>query len=273
MKERPILMSTPMVQAILAGRKTQTRRVLQPRHIRGRKKPVASDLIDVGSIRIGRDGALHAFLRDYPGVSIGSPACPYGVPGDRLWCRETWRGHDVDGSTFRVEYKADDAHALIDLDAHDGADTPLRDLPIIHRAARDYPKWMPSIFLPRPLSRIRLSNESVRVQRLQEISEEDARAEGMLAQAGDGTGLGPGWKWSGIGYHGAGFNERGEPTFHIPARDGRCACNVGDRSPAVCAYRELWDSINGERAPWSSNPWVWCVSFRRCAAAQGGEGA
>jgi len=83
--------------------------------------------------------------------------------------------------------------------------------------------WRPSIFMPRWASRITLEIEDVRVQRLQDISERDARAEGMLP---------------------AGAN----PAHYKPARD---------------LFRRLWNDINEDRAPWSSNPWVWAISFRR----------
>jgi hypothetical protein len=113
--------------------------------------------------------------------------------------------------------------------------------------------WRPSIFMSRWASRISLEVTAVRIERLQEVSEEDAVAEGLRAQVGDSD---AGYTWSGTGYEG------GIPgSFHTPGTAG-CRCNVAGPSPAQCAYRELWDSINGKRAPWSANPWVWVVEFR-----------
>ncbi len=142
MKERPILFSGPMVQALLEGRKTVTRRPVKPQ----------PDVL--GAIRVGSEGYLwtdHSHQLFKP--SGGAHRCPYGVPGDRLWVRETWAPHvdaitREEGITFR-------------------ADTP--DLPI---------KWRSSIFLKKADSRITLEVTDVRVERLQEISEMDAMREG-----------------------------------------------------------------------------------------------
>ncbi len=117
MKERPILMSAPMVRAILAGSKTQTRRALRVQ---------------------------------VPGKS----ACPYGMAGDRLWVRETF-GHDGEPTSRQVAYRADG------------------EVPNI--------RWIPSIFMPRDLSRISLEVTEVRVERVTDISEADAIAEGIPA--------------------------------------------------------------------------------------------
>jgi len=204
-KERPILMSTPMVRAILEGRKTQTRRVVNPQ-----------------SMFDGRE----AIVKRFPNQT-GSP---YGAVGDGMWCRETWRecgsiqncddSIPSDGflcSPDRCRYKAD--------------------------AEWDGP-WRPSIFMPRWACRLTLEVTAVRVERLQDITEDDARAEG-IRQNGDDPATAtydlPEW-----GYH------------YLTARN---------------AFLSLWDSINadrkdaktGERLPyaWRDNPWVWCISFRR----------
>ena len=162
--------------------------------------------------------------------------CPYGKPGDVLWVRETWASDD--GRSFW--YRAD-------------GETYNAGLP-----------WKPSIHMPRLATRITLEIESVRVERLQDISEEDAKAEGLFAQEGDGGAPGPGYKWRGIGYHGAGYGDFGK-TFHTPHWDGSpgCSCNVRGPSPAQCAFRELWDSINAKRGyGWESNPWAWVLQFK-----------
>jgi hypothetical protein len=152
-KERPILFSGPMVRAILDGRKTQTRRVIKPQPLH----PQVSK----------SDG--------YPGTWYGHGqlgiepevwSCPYGVPGDRLWVRESvcldWRESPV--------YKADDPDGNGAREAGYSSE----------------PKYKPSIHMPRWASRITLEISDVRVQRLQEISREDALAEGMEGGCGPG---------------------------------------------------------------------------------------
>jgi hypothetical protein len=220
-RERPIIMQPESVRAILDGRKTQTRRVIR----------------DTGLYAI--DAAIHGHdvaVRERKNLAARSP---YGVPGDRLWVRETWRvfggrEYEYQQAPGSVRYRAD---ALPHEDEHW--------------------QWRPSIFMPRWASRLTLEITEVRVQRLQEISEEDAIAEGLRSQEGDGGAAGAGFKWRGTGYEGArpGY-------FHTPG-DGRCGCNVGGPTPAQCAYSDLWESINRKRAPWSSNPWVWAISFRK----------
>lgn len=92
-------------------------------------------------------------------------------------------------------------------------------------------RWRPSIFMPRDLSRITLEVTSVRVERLQAITEEDAKAEGVQRR-----------------------DILGVETYETA---------TSYVSSARAAFEELWDDINGERASWASNPWCWCVSFRR----------
>lgn len=150
MKERPILFSGPMVRAILEGRKTQTRRVVKL-NASGR------------AFRAGRNWHL------------GDPecvkACPYGQPGDRLWVRETWRLHDDEESgVVTLKYRADDAH---------------RFLPggVFIDPGWAYGGWKPSIHMPRWACRIVLEITGVRVERLQHMDGEDARAEGVSFHA------------------------------------------------------------------------------------------
>ena len=220
MTDRPILFTGPMVRAILDGRKTQTRR-----------------LIKVGdTIEERDDGTLWPHYTTWAHGDDGSPwaPCPYGVPGDRLWARETWRYHDwtEDGLPW-IRYAADDARRLCANVTDDWADrvsdawATLSDPGNyqIDGAARDR-KWRPSIFLPRWASRLTLDVTEVRVERLHAITEEDAIAEGV----------GP-----------APFCKAGRP----PGLEH------------VEAYEDLWDAINGKRAPWASDPWVWVVEFTR----------
>ena len=189
-RERPILFSAPMVKAILAGRKTQTRRVVK----------CPNPAPEIASL-----GALWEH---------GQLQCPYGVPGDRLWVRETWQ---------QVTPTGNGQWHTVDT-VCDGL--PHRRLLYAADADRDEPpRWRPSIFMPRWASRITLEVTSVRVKRLQEISDDDAHAEGF--------------------------------TLMPPLPPGR--------KPHVRYFRCLWDEINGKTHPWKSNPWVWAIEFRRIA--------
>ena len=145
MKERPILFSAPMVRALLAGTKTQTRRIAKPvRH------PDWGNLYSPG-----------ALVREHEPMHVIYRACPYGQPGDRLWVRETWAApHSEDARPPRAIQC---------------------DWMLIHYAAtedRGGLLWRPSIHMPRWASRITLEITGVRVERLQNISKADAEAEG-----------------------------------------------------------------------------------------------
>ena len=151
MKERPMLFSAAMVRAILRGRKNQTRRVVKPQPIQ----------------RMGVWGG--PYLASADGKQQN---CPYGVPGNRLWVKERWRWVDMDGGDHvALEFMSDLLHDPIHWVAcPDG-------WPEAHAKQQD--KWRPSIYMPRWASRITLEVTEVRVQRLQDISEEDAQAEGV----------------------------------------------------------------------------------------------
>jgi hypothetical protein len=204
-RERPILFSAPMVRAILDGRKTQTRRVAKPRF--DDRKPCEHWKGE------NHDGDATMYRH----CSHGSEGlgCPYGQPGDRLWVRETWFSSNPK-TPSRVRYAADD---LIRLE--DG---------LFARAVCNPPKWRPSLFMPRWASRITLEIVAVRVERLQDISEKDALAEGCERE----------FKADGSTVWGAGLVE------------------------AVENYKTLWDSINAKRGVgWDINPWVWVIEFKR----------
>jgi hypothetical protein len=200
MKKLPILMSAPMVRATLAGTKLQTRRAV--------KHPLLCNLsfiVDCG------DG----WWGDEEGE--GQARCPYGQPGDRLWVREAW-SHDAE-SLEHCRASAEDAMG-------GGAYGPY------YRAtevARDTLRWRPSIHMPRWASRITLLITSVRVERLQAISEADALAEGIFATRG-GFGLPDG--------------------SHFHTTDPRES------------YWSLWEAINGPGSV-DANPWVWVVEFKK----------
>lgn len=155
MKERPILFNGEMVKAILDGRKTQTRRVIKPQPDHFGKED-------------GEDSWHWNGWRwqDKPGIPLKGPDedCPHGQPGERLWVRETWAQHpEVPGEWM---YRADR-----------GGD--------YQGAAQGLFKWSLSIHMPRCVSRITLEIESVCVERVQEITPDDCRAEGMPADNND----------------------------------------------------------------------------------------
>jgi len=228
MKERPILMNGPMVRATLDGSKTQTRRLVKPqpdhfhRDIIGKQEPY--DQAD--------------WDRLIPQFGEKEISCPYGQPGNWLWVRETWgvisNSWDESGELcdwlpnrpataiheMRFGRGYYDGHVIYAADGpnewagdDDGGGEP--------RSA-----WHPSIHMPRIASRITLEILSVRVERLNDISEADALAEGALTWAQE------------------------QET------------QIKDTSDARQAFMALWGSINGPGS-WDSNPWLWAVEFKR----------
>lgn len=209
MKERPILFSGPMVRAILEGRKSQTRRIVKPQPPErwAKHEPTA-------------DGERWAY--QLPSLDWHTVKCPYGKPGDRLWVRETFAYLDdlrtkdpgTGALADRAFFRADHATGL----THD--DNPAEDL-----------KWRPSIFMPRNLSRITLQITNVRVERLQEITFSDIRAEGKSCPQHD---------------------------FDSGFCASECAALRNE-------WATGWDKINGKRkgCDWNSNPWVWVVEFKK----------
>lgn len=169
-------------------------------------------------------------------------------PSDLLWVREAFcAGKAVGGY-------------ILDVDPDETPDGETVD--VIYRADEEQTAlWRPSIHMPRWASRLTLTVTEVKIERLQDISEEDAIAEGLLAQEGDGGGPGAGYKWKGTGYHGGLIGKFG-PAFHIPHRDGAagCSCNVGGPSPAQCAFRELWERLHGTGA-WQTYSKVVALRF------------
>lgn len=213
MKERPILMSGSMVRAIIEGRKTQTRRLA--------KHPLAMAAKRIHSYHGQTE--FDCVLADETGGIIH---CPYGVPGDRLWVRETWCAWDTNDEEQEANEVAGNVAHLVEIG--------IGRWHITYRAdpRRHAEKWRPSIFMPRWASRITLEIEAVRVERLIEITREDCIAEGVSV-----VGNPPKWGVEG---------------------SGRCLCWMQPEG----AYRELWESING-LGSWDANPWVWVIQFRR----------
>lgn len=192
MKERPILFSTPMVHAILNNSKTQTRRVA---------KLTASG-------RVKEIGGHRNWHPSDPGAVL---ACPYGQPGDLLWVRETWATAVSGGSPISETFSyAADFHGT-------GLKPPET-------------KWNPSIHMPRNASRITLKITGVRLERLQDISDTDAQAEGCTDQ-----------RFYYLGSWSKGFGHRRCPT---PQK----------------AFEDVWTKINGWSS-WELDPWVWVIEF------------
>ena len=202
--EHPILFSTEMVKAILEGRKTQTRRVI-------------------------KENLLRLFW-DEPILDQNEKLkyCPYGQVGDKLWARETHYSYGrwiLDGfnKTGSPRYKFDiEPNGAVYFE--NNKPSPEN---IIKKSDTRY-GWAkrPSIFLFRGNSRLTLEITEIRVQRLQEISEADAMAEG---------------------------------TQSVTELKGKHVQAVWSERQA---YKNIWDSINGKTHPWESNPWVWAITFK-----------
>lgn len=214
MKERPILFSAPMVRALLAGTKKQTRRVMK---LRGEPAEPPMPFRGRANELTGEWGICYT-----PRVITQHVRCPYGMAGERLWVRETFgyvSPHEGRApiAECNIEYRADLPPGCTDQPGQWPADEA--------RGEDEAPKWRPSIFMPRRASRITLEVVSVRVERLQDISEADAQAEGVAPyEPDDAVKQGPRW-------------------FRM-------------------GYEYLWEKING-KGSWESNPWVWCVEFKR----------
>lgn len=268
-KERPVLFSAPMVRAILAGKKTQTRRAVKP-------QPYALK-------RLGFDGGLIPYrlgkeVPDMPGIFIQEPIkFPYGQPGDRLWVRES--------SMFRSECgkylcrQAGNCGGAFDAWTVDGKThwkwdrrEPLSDYPlelnvgsyscergdqkkgsftlglyrcnprkkvkaftgntVIEHQDVVFRRRLPAILMPRWASRLTLEIKTVRVERLHDITAEDAIAEGALPTAETDPGKLSRSEWE------------------------QC------KSTALACFQLLWRKINGDES-WDSNPWVWVVGFEQ----------
>lgn len=198
MKERPILFSTPMVQAIFEGRKTQTRRIVKPQ-----------------PLWIGDPNILFKKNSADPKGIIN---CKYGYHGDRLWVRETTEA-DEDTSDYVIlsRYTADKKPVL-----YSGCEDPAFNGTVAHW---DYTKKVrPSIHMPRWASRILLEITDIKVERIQDISEDDAKAEGIKSD--------PPKHW-----------------YHTSNRKTK--------------FMQLWDSISKKRGyGWEANPWVWVIHFK-----------
>jgi len=214
MKEIPILYSTPMIQAKLEGRKTQTRRIV---------KQIKNFQLGV-TMQWGYTAFTPERYISIRGIHANGEygesfvKCPYGKPGDLLWARETLIQNGELGLEYFANHETIDESIIPNDYGPYGGEYSFRNIPNIHM-----PKWAARIW-----DRV----ISIRVERLQSISEEDAFAEGIDTEM-DETYL--------AAEH---YQLGGSPVL------GGC--------PAVCAYAALWERINGPGS-WEANPWVWRI--------------
>lgn len=237
MKEHAILFSAPMIRALLGGTKTQTRRIC--------KHAVETNLSAVvGPFELPGFGG--GWFGDEEGeIQFRGP---HGQAGDRLWVRETFYAYGRWETRFSAKKKRDEWHFIDMTLACDrayqyAADNP--DVPLAKGRGGALPGWYtrPAIFMPRVACRILLDITGVRVERLNDCSAADARAEGLISYEHF-------WRDSEYPLPDIAF----EPFKGSPAR----------YSDPVAAYAALWESINGAGS-WAANPWVWAIEFARAA--------
>lgn len=213
-RERPILFSGDMVRAILDGRKTQTRRVVLPQPL---PRLVLQAMFGQSpdGVAFGTPGVWRQVGPDYPDDASDDRRCPFGVVGDRLYVLEAWRHRGVTG--WSAAHGEQDAE-WIEYRADTDGDT--------------VGAWRPSIHMRREASRITLEVTGVRVERIHDITEADAVAEGAADRVG-----------------GAMIKSE-EFCMTAPF--------------AVYSFAGGWDRLNGARGyGWRANPWVWVVDFKR----------
>ncbi|HHZ8296286.1 TPA: hypothetical protein ACWL8W_000667 [Proteus mirabilis] len=225
MKERGIIFNSEMVRAILDGRKKQTRRVMN-------NQPCT---LPEETISVQQDDFNFRWAGDLHNDTSGWFTCPLGKVGDRLWVRETWSvvSHEFDDDGLMIDYVPDrPTKAVREMPYGHGYYTGH----IIYSADGDFTWgdddgcidgrscWKPSIHMPRWASRITLEITNIRVERLNDISQSDAIAEGCWYGRGGG----------------------------VPDK----AITPSDQFPT------LWEEIYGDGS-WSSNPWVWVIEFKR----------
>jgi hypothetical protein len=227
MKERPILFMAPMVRALLAGEKTETRRIVKPQ-----PAPLPADVPRVRGDQ-GFWWSSHKTRSMVEPRDMGSLG-PYGCKGDVLWVKETFAS--VHGNGVRWVYRAD------------GEDP--RGGPWTEAQRKASPMtWSPSIFMPKKLSRLLLTVTGVRVERLQEITEEGAKREGFPLPNPQ-----PG-KLTVTEMDGSVHTSKVQ-VYEFTARGG---------------FAHLWSGMHGHES-WTANPWVWVVSFARACMTCRGRG-
>ena len=251
MTERGILFSAPMVRALLAGRKSVTRRIIKPQPVEPAARPLRHAAKHPGSYfdaycsekktpknPRGMSNEWCWWTADDRPDPLTTIRCPYGAPGQILWCRETWQ------AWRRTSYEYDE-HEALTREARSGArwaewiEQNGKPDAIEYRAtSKSLGPWTPAIHMPRWASRLTLEIVSVRVERLHAITEEDARAEGIDTLDG----------------------ELDDAAICRAAKV--LGCCIEDRR---ASYGALWAEINGE-ASLIANPMCWAISFKRIEA-------
>lgn len=224
-REHPILFTGPMVRAILDGSKTQTRRVV--------KTPQQFDYIRPARGGEAPRGTFVAYWHGPDGTEEGGTVrrCPYGVPGDLLYVRETWAAHW--GTPPRPVGKVMRSGPVRQHDGTFVEASESQPLYVYYRAdddsrPYDHVPWKPSIHMPKHFSRLWLRVTGVRVERVQDALLRDMEAEGVRP-----------------------CDQRGTDSL---------AYGIAMAE----AWRDLWDSINAKRGyGWDVNPWVWVVEFEK----------
>lgn len=224
---KPIIFSTPMVQAILDDRKTMTRRVIKP-------QPYYFYNCVIGELRPDRASRYGAVMPDKTDRWI---APPY-QPDDILWVREKWRcpsGHRF-GCDVKIMFPdADDFH-IVQLD-------DLTEFDEWREKWMSRKGWIPSIHMPKKAARNFLRVTDVRVERVKDIAKQDVIREGVCNE-----------------FCAACLEESGGDCK--PRRDVDLFC--GEEDSLVDAFADLWDRLNAERGySWEVNPWVWVITFER----------
>ncbi|MBY0466179.1 MAG: hypothetical protein K2W33_14670 [Burkholderiales bacterium] len=237
MKDTPILYTGPMVRSVLADRKNMTRRVVKPQFSQDAIPAEVSATTPEGWQTTGHSGL---WWDDVAACMDDAIRCPYGMPGDRLWVKETFYawGH---WETRFSEAKGRDEWHFVDMTLDTGrayryaADGAIENEKPKRGLTGNTPTWWkrPAIFMRRAASRITLEVTGVRIERLQAISQNDAVNEGLQ---------------------------------RLPA-SGRYVVTNGDQyfgfasTNPVEVYRDLWEGINGAGS-WDANPWVWVIAFK-----------
>lgn len=262
-KERPILFKTEMVDAILNGTKTQTRRLMKPQPEKMPEivepvpvKDFVQDLKEMsknGFKMLGTGGLLEGYRHPEP----------YANVGDILWVRETWKPYAwdgygyvsflyKDGSVRPVEggFYPDDEDKEEEMyiklcDELEASGCPKTDEENYDNPS-EHLKWRPSIFMPRSASRIQLEVTDVYPERLCTIPGEDALAEGIKRHYDDQ--ITKSWRYKDYMSDSSGY---GHPDHDYP-------CTYDPKH----SFRTLWESINGAES-WAANPFVWVIKFKR----------
>ena len=214
-KARPIIMDTESVNAILDGRKTQTRRVVKPQPL--------------------WVGDPNTPFKTNDANPKGIIKCPYGQIGDRLWVKETFLKYQLllarKGNRHTPDYYEEwyDGEFAYKADGYTTVESFKKDKIIMTDGCLDCEvdgnKWKSPLCMPRSLSRLTIEITNIKVERLQDITEKDAIAEGV------------------------------EPILVPPD---------GGSQPYIEGYAELWDKINAKRGySWDSNPFVWVIEFKK----------